>query len=233
MKAGPRQSEFEPHEGKTVKFSDVHGVDEAKEVGCVTSTPPVSYASHTQELQDVVEFLKNPAAFSTLGGKLPNGVLLTGFVFSTISDAADLILLLVLPGRVKPCLQGRSRAKPVFRFSLLLGELEIISFEYGAFVNLLRSDFDEMFVGVGAKRVRELFAAARKREPAIIFIDELDAVGGKRSHRDQQYMKQTLNQLLTEMDGFEQSEGVIVIAATNFPESLDQSVPFRRFLDGK
>ena len=84
MKAGPRQSEFEPHEGKTVKFSDVHGVDEAKEVGCVTSTPPVSYASPTQELQDVVEFLKNPAAFSTLGGKLPNGVLLTGFVFSTI-----------------------------------------------------------------------------------------------------------------------------------------------------
>lgn len=85
-----------------------------------------------------------------------------------------------------------------------------------------RSDFEEMFVGVGAKRVRELFAAARKKEPAIIFIDELDAVGGKRSSRDQQYMKQTLNQLLVEMDGFQQTEGVIVIAATNFPESLDQ-----------
>ena len=85
-----------------------------------------------------------------------------------------------------------------------------------------RSDFEEMFVGVGAKRVREIFAAARKKEPAIIFIDELDAVGGKRSSRDQQYMKQTLNQLLVEMDGFQQSEGVIVIAATNFPESLDQ-----------
>lgn len=85
-----------------------------------------------------------------------------------------------------------------------------------------RSDFEEMFVGVGAKRVRELFAAARKKQPAIIFIDELDAVGGKRSSRDQQYMKQTLNQLLVEMDGFQQSEGVIVIAATNFPQSLDQ-----------
>ena len=86
------------------------------------------------------------------------------------------------------------------------------------------SDFEEMFVGVGAKRVRELFAAARKKQPAIIFIDELDAVGGKRSNRDQQYMKQTLNQLLVEMDGFLQTEGVIVIAATNFPESLDPYV---------
>jgi ATP-dependent metalloprotease len=88
--------------------------------------------------------------------------------------------------------------------------------------DLCRSDFEEMFVGVGAKRVRELFAAARKKQPAIIFIDELDAVGGKRSSRDQQYLKQTLNQLLVEMDGFQQTEGVIVIAATNFPESLDQ-----------
>src|SRR5260221_6520590 len=81
-----------------------------------------------------------------------------------------------------------------------------------------------MFVGVGAKRVRELFATARKKQPAIIFIDELHAVGGKRSARDQQYMKQTLNQLLVEMDGFVQDEGVIVIAATNFPESLDEYV---------
>lgn len=87
---------------------------------------------------------------------------------------------------------------------------------------LLSAEFDEMFVGVGAKRVRDLFAAARKKQPAIIFIDELDAIGGKRSQRDQHYLKQTLNQLLVEMDGFLQDEGVIVIAATNFPESLDQ-----------
>ncbi|KAF8746143.1 hypothetical protein AX14_000189 [Amanita brunnescens Koide BX004] len=173
MKAGPRQSEFEPHEGKTVKFNDVHGVDEAKE-----------------ELQDVVQFLKNPAAFATLGGKLPKGVLLTG-----------------PPGTGKTLLARAVAGEAGVPFFFASG-----------------SDFDEMFVGVGAKRVRELFAAARKKEPAIIFIDELDAVGGKRSSRDQQYMKQTLNQLLTEMDGFEQSEGVIVIAATNFPESLDRAL---------
>ncbi|KIK57837.1 hypothetical protein GYMLUDRAFT_46049 [Collybiopsis luxurians FD-317 M1] len=86
------------------------------------------------------------------------------------------------------------------------------------------SDFEEMFVGVGAKRVRELFAAARKKEPAIIFIDEIDAVGGKRSGRNMHYLKQTLNQLLTEMDGFKQSEGVIVIAATNVPNTLDPAL---------
>ena len=78
-----------------------------------------------------------------------------------------------------------------------------------------------MFVGVGAKRVRDLFAAARKKQPAIIFIDELDAIDGKRSSRDQHYMKQTLNQLLVEMDVFLQNEGIIVISATNFPDSLD------------
>ncbi len=86
------------------------------------------------------------------------------------------------------------------------------------------SEFEEMFVGVGARRVRELFAAAKKRAPCIIFIDELDSVGGKRNPKDQQYMKMTLNQLLVELDGFNPSEGIIVIAATNFPESLDSAL---------
>ncbi|KAL0946900.1 hypothetical protein HGRIS_013063 [Hohenbuehelia grisea] len=173
MKAGPRQAEFMPTEGKTVKFSDVHGVDEAKE-----------------ELKDVVAFLKDPTAFATLGGKLPKGVLLTGH-----------------PGTGKTLLARAVAGEAGVPFFFASG-----------------SDFEEVYVGVGAKRVRDLFAAARKKEPAIIFIDELDAVGGKRSSRDQQYMKQTLNQLLVEMDGFMQSEGVIVIAATNFPESLDSAL---------
>ncbi|KAK7014865.1 ATP-dependent peptidase [Favolaschia claudopus] len=173
MKAGPAKAQFEPTEGKTVKFSDVHGVDEAKE-----------------ELQDVVEFLKDPTAFATLGGKLTKGILLTGS-----------------PGTGKTMLARAVAGEAGVPFFFASG-----------------SDFEEMFVGVGAKRVRELFAAARKKDRAIIFIDELDAVGGKRSSRDQQYMKQTLNQLLVEMDGFQQTEGIIVIAATNFPQSLDQAL---------
>ena len=159
--------------GKTVKFSDVHGVDEVKD-----------------ELKDIVDFLKDPATFSTLGGKLPKGVLLTG-----------------PPGTGKTML---ARA--------VAGEAGV------PFLFASGSEFEEIFVGVGAKRVRELFATARKKQPAIIFIDELDAIGGKRNNREQQHMKQTLNQLLVEMDGFLQSEGVIVIAATNFPESLDSCV---------
>ncbi|KAF8350711.1 ATP-dependent peptidase [Amanita rubescens] len=173
MKAGPRQSQFQPTDGKAIMFSDVHGVDEVKE-----------------ELQDIVQFLKDPAAFASLGGKLPKGVLLTG-----------------PPGTGKTMLARAVAGEAGVPFFFASG-----------------SDFEEMFVGVGAKRVRDLFAAARKKEPAIIFIDELDAVGGKRSNRDQQYMKQTLNQLLVELDGFQQSEGVIIIGATNFPESLDQAL---------
>jgi ATP-dependent metalloprotease len=191
IKAGPKQSEFEPQPGKTVKFSDVQGVDEAKEVGTCRrwmlwdlTEPPA------QELQDVVEFLKDPAAFASLGGKLPKGVLLTGppgtgktMLARAVAGEAGVPFLFA-----SGCVIFRS-------ISTQPGDKATYYLPYSA-------EFDEMFVGVGAKRVRDLFAAARKKQPAIIFIDELDAIGGKRSQRDQHYLKQTLNQLLVEMDGF-------------------------------
>ncbi|KAJ9640715.1 i-AAA protease yme1 [Knufia peltigerae] len=167
-----QNNEVQPQH-QTVRFNDVHGCDEAKE-----------------ELQELVEFLKNPDKFNRLGGKLPKGVLLVG-----------------PPGTGKTML---ARA--------VAGEAGVPVFYMSG------SEFDELYVGVGAKRVRDLFSQARNKAPAIIFIDELDAVGGKRNARDPAYAKQTLNQLLTELDGFSPSTGVILIAATNYPESLDKAL---------
>jgi ATP-dependent metalloprotease len=169
---GARDSEVKS-EAQTTRFDDVHGCDEAKE-----------------ELQDLVEFLKNPDKFSTLGGKLPKGVLLVG-----------------PPGTGKTLL---ARA--------VAGEAGV------PFFYMSGSEFDEVYVGVGAKRVRELFAAAKAKAPSIVFIDELDDIGGKRNARDAAYVKQTLNQLLTELDGFDQNSGVIIMGATNFPQLLDKAL---------
>ncbi|KAI5256758.1 ATP-dependent metallopeptidase Hfl [Aureobasidium subglaciale] len=169
---GAQDNQAKPELQKT-RFSDVHGCDEAKE-----------------ELQELVEFLKSPDKFSTLGGKLPKGVLLVG-----------------PPGTGKTLL---ARA--------VAGEAGV------PFFYMSGSEFDEVYVGVGAKRVRDLFTQARGKSPAIIFIDELDAIGSKRHERDAAYAKQTLNQLLTELDGFDQDTGVIIIGATNFPQSLDKAL---------
>ncbi|KAL4778160.1 P-loop containing nucleoside triphosphate hydrolase protein [Aspergillus varians] len=169
---GTQNNEAQPQH-QTVRFSDVHGCDEAKD-----------------ELQELVEFLLNPDRFSSLGGKLPKGVLLVG-----------------PPGTGKTLL---ARA--------VAGEAGV------PFFYMSGSEFDEVYVGVGAKRVRELFTQARSKSPAIIFIDELDAIGAKRNERDAAYVKQTLNQLLTELDGFSQSTGVIILAATNYPELLDKAL---------
>ncbi|KAI8988293.1 peptidase family M41-domain-containing protein [Mycotypha africana] len=173
LKSTNSQFDYEPVTSSTVKFEDVQGVDEAK-----------------QELEEIVEFLKNPHRFTELGGKLPKGVLLTG-----------------PPGTGKTMLARAVAGEAGVPFFFMSG-----------------SEFDEMYVGVGARRVRELFAAARAKAPSIVFIDEIDAIGSRRNPRDQSYMKQTLNQLLVDLDGFSQTEGVIFIAATNFPELLDKAL---------
>jgi len=159
-----------------VTFDDVAGIDEAKE-----------------DLQEVVEFLRDPQKFQKLGGRIPRGVLLVG-----------------PPGTGKT-LTARAVA----------GEANV------PFFTISGSDFVEMFVGVGASRVRDMFEQAKKNAPCIIFIDEIDAVGRHRGAglgggNDER--EQTLNQLLVEMDGFEQNEGIIIIAATNRPDVLDPAL---------
>ena len=163
-------------EKNRVTFDDVAGVDEEKE-----------------ELQEIVEFLKNPKKFTDMGARIPKGVLLVG-----------------QPGTGKTLL-----AKAV------AGEAGV------PFYSISGSDFVEMFVGVGASRVRDLFEQAKKNAPCIIFIDEIDAVGRQRGaglgggHDERE---QTLNQLLVEMDGFSDNEGVIILAATNRPDVLDKAL---------
>nr|XP_020455245.1 ATP-dependent zinc metalloprotease YME1L1 [Monopterus albus] len=167
-------SAVDPIQMKSVTFEHVRGVEEAK-----------------NELQDVVEFLKNPQKFTVLGGKLPKGILLVG-----------------PPGTGKTLL---ARA--------VAGEADV-PFYYAS-----GSEFDEMFVGVGASRIRNLFKEAKASAPCVIFIDELDSVGGKRIESPMHpYSRQTINQLLAEMDGFKPNEGVIVIGATNFAEALDNAL---------
>ena len=159
-----------------VTFDDVAGIDEARE-----------------ELQEIVEFLKDPSKFARLGGKIPKGALLVGS-----------------PGTGKTLL---ARA--------IAGEAGV------PFFTISGSDFVEMFVGVGASRVRDMFEQAKKSAPCIVFIDEIDAVGRHRGAglgNGNDEREQTLNQLLVEMDGFEANEGIIIIAATNRPDVLDPAL---------
>ena len=165
-------------EKPTTRFSDVAGIDDS-----------------LIELQEIVDFLRDPARFNQLGARMPKGVLMEG-----------------PPGTGKTLLA-----------KALAGETE------KSFISISGSDFVELYVGMGARRVRELFAAAREKAPAIIFIDEIDAVGKKRgdggpgSHSNDE-REQTLNQILKEMDGFDNSSGVLVVAATNRVETLDEAL---------
>jgi len=173
---GKSRAKLSSSSQKKVTFKDVSGVDEAKE-----------------ELQEIIEFLKEPQKFQKLGGRIPKGVLLMG-----------------PPGTGKTLL---ARA--------VAGEANV------PFFSISGSDFVEMFVGVGASRVRDLFEQGKKNAPCIVFIDEIDAVGRHRGaglgggHDERE---QTLNQLLVEMDGFESNEGVILVAATNRPDVLDPAL---------
>ncbi|GIW45831.1 MAG: ATP-dependent zinc metalloprotease FtsH [Candidatus Binatia bacterium] len=176
MAFGKSRAKMLTENSQRVTFSDVAGVDEAKE-----------------ELEEIIAFLKDPKKFTKLGGRIPKGVLLVG-----------------PPGTGKTLL---ARA--------IAGEAGV------PFFSISGSDFVEMFVGVGASRVRDLFVQGKKNAPCIIFIDEIDAVGRHRGaglgggHDERE---QTLNQLLVEMDGFETNEGVILIAATNRPDVLDPAL---------
>ncbi len=176
MGFGRSQPRLQPKDGPVVCFEDVAGIAEAKE-----------------ELQEVVTFLKEPERFTSVGAKIPKGVLLVG-----------------PPGTGKTLL---ARA--------IAGEAGV------PFFSMAASEFVEMFVGVGASRVRDLFRKAKEKAPCIIFIDEIDAVGRQRGAgigggNDER--EQTLNQLLTEMDGFEDNGGVILLAATNRPDVLDSAL---------
>jgi cell division protease FtsH len=176
MAFGKSRARLMTDKSKKVTFEDVAGIDEAKD-----------------ELEEIVEFLKDPKKFTRLGGRIPKGVLLVG-----------------PPGTGKTLL---ARA--------IAGEADV------PFLSISGSDFVEMFVGVGASRVRDLFNQGKKYAPCIIFIDELDAVGRHRGaglgggHDERE---QTLNQLLVEMDGFESNDGVIIMSATNRPDVLDPAL---------
>ena len=174
-KSGAKQYVVE--DGKSIKFADVAGEDEAKE-----------------SLQEIVDFLHNPKRYEDIGAKMPKGVLLVG-----------------PPGTGKTLL---ARA--------VAGEAGV------PFFSIAGSEFVEMFVGMGASKVRDLFKQANEKAPCIVFIDEIDAIGKKRDGASgmggNDEREQTLNQLLTEMDGFDAAKGVIILAATNRPESLDPAL---------